>query len=76
MNTKVNKEWHRKPNWYLYFREFIYACWYSDTKTQAKAVANAHVNAAKSRNKLKPAKLRIYKKHFVLKQVAKGVDDA
>ena len=69
-------EWHRKPNWYLYFRDYIIACWYSDTKSQAKVLAKTYVDEAKKRNKNKPQKLRIYKKHFRLSQLAKGVDDA
>jgi hypothetical protein len=75
-NTQVNNSWHRAPNWYLYYREYIYACWYSETKAQAKAVANAHVDSAKSRNYLKQAKYRIYKKDFVLKPHGKGESDA
>ena len=69
-------EWHRTPNWWLYYRDFLIACWYSQTKAQAKAVAKVYVDVAKSRNKLKPKKLRIYKKDFNLKPQGKGENDA
>ena len=68
-------KWHRKPNWWLYYRDFLVACWYSDTKSQAKVLANAHVDAAKERNNLKAKKFRVYKKDFRLEQSAKGEHD-
>jgi len=73
----ANKEkWARKPNWYLSHNGNYVACWYSETKRQAKEVANAHVSIAKSNNYRKPVKLRIYKKDFNLSQMYKGADDA
>ena len=69
-------EWHRKPNWWLYYRDFLIACFYSDTKASAKVLANTYVDEAKKRNKLKEKKFRVYKKDFNLVQSAKGEHDA
>jgi len=65
-----------KPNWWLFHNGELHACWYSDTKAQAKEVANAHVNIAKSRNALKKPVDRIYKKQFKLRNSRKGEHDA
>lgn len=72
----ANNSWISNPNWYLYHHEFIVACWYCATKREAKALAAAYVTGAKKNNKLKPMKLRVYKKNFRLSQLAKGADDA
>ena len=70
------KKWARKPNWYLSHNDIYVACWYCDTRREAKALANSYIDGAKKNNKLKPMKLRIYKKDFSLSCIYKGADDA